>query len=135
MKLRGEVALFAVGGVLGFLVDGGIVQTLVGLAHWNPYAARAVSFLAAASVTWLWNRHYTFAHRRRHRAAAEWGRWLAVMAVGAAVNYGIYACCLVLSDTVRAWPVIGVAAGSAVAAVGNFAGARMLVFAGVKTSA
>lgn len=132
MSLRREALLFAVGGVLGFIVDAGIVQALVRGAGWNPYLARVVSFLAAATVTWLWNRRFTFAHRRSHTARAEWARWMGVMAVGALVNYGIYAALVATFPPVRAWPWLGVAAGSAAAALINFCAARSVVFQGQK---
>lgn len=128
MKLRHEVARFAVGGVLGFIVDAGIVHLLVRDIGWNPYLARVLSFLMAASVTWTWNRHVTFAHRRHHGLAGEWLRWIGVMVFGAAINYGIYALLIATVATVRAWPVLGVATGSACAAAVNFAGARGVVF-------
>ncbi len=134
MRLRREIIWFAVGGVIGFLVDAGIVEALVTATHWNPYTARLVSFLTAASVTWWWNRTVTFSHRRRHRASGEWVRWLAVMAVGAGINYGVYALVLALFAIARAWPVLGVAAGSLGAAGCNFAGARTLVFSGSKNA-
>ena len=63
MKIRREIALFAVGGVIGLVIDAGVVQALVGIEGWNPYLARVVSFLLAASVTWWWNRRHTFAER------------------------------------------------------------------------
>ncbi len=128
MRLRRQVAWFAAGGVLGFAVDAAIVHALVRWAGWNPYAARVLSFLAAASVTWAWNRTFTFAHRRHLRAAAEWTRWMAVMGGGAVLNYTVYALLVAMSDTVRHWPALGVAAGSAVAAVVNFCAARGVVF-------
>lgn len=128
MKLRHEVAWFALGGIIGFVVDAGIVHLTVRGAGWNPYAARVLSFLAAASITWVWNRTFTFAHRRRPGATGEWLRWLAVMACGAALNYGIYALLVATVAAVRAWPVLGVAAGSVCAAAANFAGARGVVF-------
>lgn len=128
MTLRHEVALFAVGGGLGFVVDASIVHLGVRGAGWNPYATRVLSFLVAASVTWAWNRQLTFAHRRNHRPAQEWTRWMAVMAVGAAINYGVYALLVASVAMAHAWPVLGVAAGSALAAVVNFAGARRVVF-------
>ena len=133
MRLRREIALFAVGGVIGFVVDAGIVQALVRGAGCNPYGARVFSFLVAASITWTWNRGFTFAHRRSQRAGGEWLRWMAVMVVGALLNYGLYAGLVGAFEVVRAWPALGVAAGSAVAAAVNFAGARALVFRGVKT--
>ncbi|HEY1589845.1 MAG TPA: GtrA family protein, partial [Rhodanobacter sp.] len=76
IRISREFALFAVGGVLGLLVDASIVQALVGWEGWNPYLARVLSFLVAATVTWWWNRNYTFAGRRSDRPAhAEWLHW------------------------------------------------------------
>lgn len=133
-RLRREIGLFAIGGVLGFVVDAGIVTLLVQMFRIDPYLARVPSFLAAATVTWLWNRTFTFAGRRRHRAGVEWLRWLLVMMLGAGINYGTYAMVLALWAPARAWPVWGVAAGSALAAGFNFAAARALVFTGLKST-
>lgn len=135
MSLRREGLLFAVGGVIGFLVDASVVQALVGLGGWNPYLARVPSFLAAATVTWWWNRSHTFAHRRTHGVRGEWLRWIAVMAVGGLINYGTYAALVALFPVVRQWPWLGVAGGSVVAALFNFCAARRLVFAGHKDAA
>ena len=134
MKLRHELALFAVGGVLGLMVDAGVVQLLVGAVGWNPYAARVVSFLLAATVTWWWNRRKTFAQRSSGRSAhAEWLHWMALMGVGAVVNYGVFALMLWCIPGLRPWPAIPTAAGSAVAAVVNFATARGMLFKQART--
>ena len=58
MKDARVIGLFAVGGALGFVVDAGISQALVSFGHWSAYLARIVSFLAAATVTWWWNRRH-----------------------------------------------------------------------------
>ncbi len=134
-KLPREIALFAVGGVLGLLVDAGIVQALVGWAAWNPYLARVLSFLVAATVTWWWNRRYTFAARSSNRAAhAEWLHWLGLMSLGAVVNYGVYALLLVGFPLLQRWPAPAAAAGSAVAALINFSTARGMLFKSTGTS-
>lgn len=134
MRLRREIALFAIGGLLGLLIDASIVQALVGVRGWNPYGARVVSFLCAASVTWWWNRRHTFAHRMSGRAAhAEWMHWLALMGFGALINYGVYVVCLLLWPTLHAWPALAAAAGSAAGAVVNFSVARTMLFRGQKT--
>lgn len=129
MRLSREVGLFAVGGVLGLIVDAGTVQALVAWDHWNPYWARVLSFLLAATVTWAWNRRHTFAHRASGRSAvAEWLHWLALMGVGACINYAIYAALLLSYQPLHRWPALAAAAGSAVAALVNFATARGLLF-------
>ncbi|HEX5306862.1 MAG TPA: GtrA family protein [Dyella sp.] len=129
MRLRRDITLFAVGGVLGLLIDASVVQALVGLAHWNVYLARVVSFLLAATVTWWWNRRHTFAGRSSGRPAhAEWLQWLALMAAGGLVNYGIYALCLQVFPAWQRWPALAAAVGSAVAALLNFSAARGMLF-------
>ena len=135
VRVSREIILFAVGGVLGLLVDATIVQALVTAAGWNAYLARVLSFLLAATVTWWWNRRYTFAGRRSNRPAhAEWLHWLGLMSVGALVNYGVYALLLIRYPILHRWPAAAAAAGSAVAALVNFATARGVLFKAPKTS-
>lgn len=135
VKLSREVALFAVGGVGGLLVDTGIVQMLVSFGHWNPYVARVPSFLAAATFTWWWNRRYTFATRDSGRKAhAEWLHWMGLTSLGAAVNYGVYALLLANIEALHRWPALAAAAGSAVATVVNFSTARGVLFKRAKVS-
>lgn len=127
--LRRELALFFVSGVLGFIVDAGIVQSLVSFADANPYGARLVSFLAAATLTWLFNRNFTFAGRRRYGSRrSELFRYLVAMAGGFALNYGTYASLVWTSQFVRAWPAFGVAAGSLAGAVVNFVSSKYWIF-------
>jgi putative flippase GtrA len=135
IKLSREIMLFAVGGVGGLVVDAGIVQLLVGIENWNPYLARVLSFLLAATFTWWWNRRYTFAARRSNRAAhAEWLHWVGLMSFGAVINYGIYALLLMNFPALHRWPAVAAAAGSAVAALVNFSTARGVLFKTTKTS-
>ena len=134
VKLSREISLFALGGVLGLLIDASVVQLLVGWQHWNPYLARVVSFLLAATVTWWWNRRYTFAARRSDRAAhAEWLHWLGLMSFGAVINYGVYALLLLNFAALQRWPAVAAAGGSAAAALVNFATARGMLFRNSKT--
>ena len=136
MRLRREAGLFAVGGVLGLLVDAGTVQALVGWGGWNPYLARVLSFLLAATVTWAWNRRHTFADRASGRApASEWLHWMVLMGLGACVNYAVYAMLLLSVAPLARWPALAAAAGSAVAALVNFSAARGVLFRRSKPAA
>jgi putative flippase GtrA len=135
-RLRREVALFAVGGLLGFIVDAGIAQGLVRLAGWSVYTARIVSFLSAASVTWWWNRNHTFAQRDSGQSqGSEWLRWMGLMAVGAVINNGVYVLFFQVFPALRAWPAVAVAAGSVGGSVANFLFARTLLYRTAKTPA
>ncbi len=129
-----QLLLFGIAGTLGFLVDAGVVSVLVHGADWNPYLARLVSFLCAVATTFAFNRTYTFAAGGRQRLAGQAGRYLVAMIGGFAVNYGAYAALVHGTELVRAWPVIGVAAGSIAGLAVNYLGARFWVFAGKRTA-
>ena len=116
---------FCVVGTVGFVIDAGILQALVVGAHADPYAARVASFLAAASATWLMNRHYVFAVRRKP-THAEWMRYVGLMVLGALLNYGAYALCIAFWVVARAQPWLGVAGGSVAGLGVNFTTARLL---------
>lgn len=116
---------FVVVGSLGFLVDAGVLQVLIFALGTNPYLARIFSFLGAASTTWWLNRHYTFSVRHAP-SQREWGRYLSLMILGAAINYGAYALCLVHIPRVSAQPWLGVAAGSLAGLWVNFLTSRRL---------
>lgn len=120
--------LFAVGGVIGFLIDATIVQVLVKWAGWNPYLTRLLSFLVAATGTWLFNRTYTFSADRRYGVFGEWARYLLAMSGGFAVNYGLYSLLVFHYAGIRAQPVIAVAAGSLAGMVVNFVSSRFWIF-------
>jgi len=129
MELRREILFFAISGVVGFVVDAGIVQFLVREWAVNPYEARLVSFLCAATTTWAFNRKITFkgkgsgGSKRRQLI-----RYLIAMAGGFALNYGAYAACVAAFAVVREWPAIGVAAGSIAGAVVNFLTSKYWIF-------
>ena len=128
MALRRQILLFAISGLFGFVVDAGIVQFLVRELAINPYGARVVSFLAAATTTWGFNRRYTFAGHSGGSRRRELLRYLIAMACGFALNYGAYAACVMFWPLVRQWPAIGVAAGSVAGAALNFLSSKYWIF-------
>ena len=128
-----RIGWFFVGGVIGFIVDAGVVQSLVSFADFDPYLARVISFLCAATTTWIWNRHTTFSDiRGQHRWHAEWARWMLAMTGGASLNYSIYALAVWQIQLVHSWPAIGVGMGSVVGSTFNFLSARRWVFGSAK---
>jgi putative flippase GtrA len=93
------------------------------------YAARVVSFLAAATTTWAFNRRYTFAASAAAARSVwrEYLGYLATMAAGAVLNYGAYV--LTLHWVEGRWAAaLGVALGSLAGMSANFLSARYLVF-------
>ncbi|RYF76895.1 MAG: GtrA family protein [Comamonadaceae bacterium] len=126
MKLGREFLSFAVVGTVGFLVDVGVLYALAPTLGW--YAARVLSFLAAATATWALNRRFTFAGARS--GVPIWREYLAYLVTvlgGAVVNYAAYAATLhAYSGTGAA--ALGVALGSIAGLALNFLSVRYLVF-------
>ena len=122
-----QFLLFCIAGTIGFLVDAGIVQALVA-AGVDPYLGRLLSFLCALTATWSFNRSFTFVAARDEGPWREWLRYFVAMLGGFAVNYGVYAALVYSLPLVRAWPALGVAAGSIAGLVVNYLSSRFWVF-------
>ncbi|MBI1210025.1 MAG: GtrA family protein [Alphaproteobacteria bacterium] len=123
---------FAVVGTGGFVVDTAVLYTMLALGL-DLYSGRAVSYLCAATFTWYGNRTITFSEARASGAAniaAEWLRFIVTNLGGGAVNYTVYAVLVTYSEVVRAYPIMGVAAGALSGMTVNFLVSRWLVFTG-----
>jgi putative flippase GtrA len=120
---------FGIVGGIGFLVDAGLLWLLL-QAGFGYYGGRLVSFLAAATTTWILNRSFTFRRESPSSAhpAGEWLAYLGLMVIGGVVNYGTYAAAIELSELVRRFPVLGVALGSIAGMLINFWTAKTMVF-------
>ncbi len=121
---------FAAVGTGGFVVDTAVLYAMFWFGL-DRYSGRAVSYLCAATFTWFGNRTITFTENRAVGArgtAAEWARFLVTNLGGGAVNYTIYAVLVTYSDTVRAFPVLGVAAGALSGMTVNYFASRWFVF-------
>jgi putative flippase GtrA len=120
-----SLVLFGVSGVMALGVDVGVLyltQPWLGF-----YVGRLLSFVAAATFTWLFNRSITFKGPRQGGIVAEYLAYLSSMAVGGLINYGVYVGSLQCFDAVRAEPAWGVALGSLVSMGFNFLAARRVI--------
>ncbi len=117
--------LFSVSGVLALFIDIGVLYVC---KPWlGNYGGRAVSFLAAATFTWLFNRNITFSGPKEGSVLKEYLSYLSSMLVGGAINYGAYAASLQAFEAVRAQPAWGVAIGSLVGLAFNYLSARRIM--------
>jgi putative flippase GtrA len=124
-RLLGQFGRFALAGALGLAVDVAVLYGAMALgADW--VLGRLLSFVAAASFTWVANRRYAFAATAS--PLREWARYLAGMAGGLLVNFLVYA--MVHALLPPAWwaPGLAAACGSAAGLLVNFASAKFLVF-------
>jgi putative flippase GtrA len=128
LPLRRRFIRFSLIGIIGFVVDASTLSLCLWALQLGPYEGRLVSYLVAATTTWLFNRRFTFADAAHDRAPVQWSRFLAVNAIGGAVNYGTYAGLIATADLVANQPVLGVAAGSFAGLILNFTGSRLFVF-------
>jgi putative flippase GtrA len=137
MKLGAQFFRFCLVGCAGLLVDMAALYAASHLLDW--YSARALSFVAAATATWLLNRSFTFAptsHHGQTPSRSVWSEYLQYMTSmlgGALLNYSVYAAFVTWVQ--HPWsPYMGVAAGSIAGLSVNFFLARQVVFKARKTS-
>jgi putative flippase GtrA len=123
----GRFRSFATVGLVGFIVDGALLSTLVHVWGWPHYTARALSFATAVTVTWYLNRHWVFS--RTSDRTREYGAYFSVQVVGAAINLGTYALVIAVVPPLARLPVLPLAAGAALALLFNYSAASRWVFA------
>ncbi|HEX7326304.1 MAG TPA: GtrA family protein [Rhodanobacteraceae bacterium] len=131
-RLPKQLIWFSAGGLIGDIVDGGVVQLLTSKLGVDPYTGRLFSFLCAATATWVFNRRFTFHKRGEYTLFGEWSRYIAAMTAGFVVNYAAYALLVYFVPFVHTWPAIGVFAAGMPGAAVNFLGARHWVFPGTR---
>jgi putative flippase GtrA len=125
--VKRQVAQFALAGILGFVVDTSLLYLglWIGLGY---FIGRLISFLCAVFVTWQVNRTFTFSSAPQRSYVAEFLHYLAAMAAGGAVNYGVYSVVILWAPRGKLTPLFAVAAGAAVSMSINFVSAKFWVF-------
>jgi putative flippase GtrA len=123
-----QLIRFAFVGCIGFCVDTTVLYTLLYAFGSGYYVGRLISYLCAASTTWICNRYVTFFESRSDNLLAEWARFLFFSAGGGGVNYAAYAVVIHFSDHSRATPALGIAAGSLAGLMVNYSLSKWFVF-------
>lgn len=123
---RSRFAPFVGVGAIGFAVDASILTALTAGFGWSNYAARAVSFSIAITVTWLCNRNWVF--MRTSNPRREYGAWVLTQIVGATINLGGYVLLLTLFPALERFPVVALMGGGILALLFNYFAARRWVF-------
>ena len=120
-----QIWRFGLVGVVGYIVNAGMVEMLV--QSMGPVKAQMWAFPAAVTVTWWLNRQFTFgasAHRLHH----EWLRYVLANLLGWAANNGCYLWMIFSVPLAYQHPAIAVAVGSLAGMVLNFSASRLIVF-------
>jgi putative flippase GtrA len=119
---------FGIVGVVGFIVDAGVLQALVSFGGWGPITARLVAVPTAVCATWVLNRTITFPESHAGPALRSLLRYFAVSAAGAGVNFCVYTLLVFASPAMAARPILPLAIGSVVALMVNYLGSKHFAF-------
>lgn len=125
-----EFPRFLVVGTIGFVVDASVLHLLVAYTPLDLYAGRVVSYLIAATMTWVLNRNFTFRAQSSSPIGAprQWARYIGINAIGGVINWIVYSLGVTYFDVMREFLFLAVAAGSIVALVFNFYSNKYWVF-------
>ncbi|MGK9452950.1 GtrA family protein [Acidithiobacillus caldus] len=123
-----QLLRFGISGVAGFLVDASFVALGTQIIGIGPFLSQVISFGAAVTVTWLINRHWTFAEHASDKWMREFGRYIAANSIGAVANNSVYTILVLTAATFSKDPVLAVAAGSVAGMVFNYSSSVFLVF-------
>lgn len=114
---------FAVAGGIGFVADAAALALLL---QWlDPVIARVFSIAFALTITWLINRHFTFAPSSRGivRESARYGG----VGIGSSlVNFSVYAAIIWVAPQFP--PLVALVAASATALLFSWFGYSRMVF-------
>lgn len=128
IALFAQFVRFGCVGLVGFACDTAIVYAM--RAQLGLYVAGLVSYLCAATVTWLLNRLWTFRGRGGGPVHVQWALFLLVNMAGFVLNRGTYFLMIATWPFAVAYPVVAVFAGAVAGMFVNFALARAIVFRG-----
>lgn len=126
IALLTQFIMFGMVGCCGFAVDTAIVYGLRGSL--GLYGAGLVSYVVAATATWVLNRIWTFRGKSTGRAHHQWGRFLGANLLGFTLNRGTYSLLVTFVPLCAAQPVFATFAGAVAGMFVNFTMSRTLVF-------
>ncbi len=126
MAIIGQFMRFGTVGAVGFVVDTSVVYATRGAL--GLYLAGVVSFLCAATVTWIGNRIWTFRTTTAGGMKRQWMLFLAANSSGFLLNRGTYAILVTISPLCAREPVFAIMGGVAMGMFLNFHLSRRIVF-------
>ena len=127
-ELGRRIRSFVAVGMIGFVVDAGLLAVGTTLLSMGPRVSRVISFPAAVLVTWILNRSFTFADRVSPRKAGEFLRYGMTSVVSAGLNLGVYFLALALLPDNSLAPYIALVFSAASGLISNFILYRLVVF-------
>ena len=106
---------FCVVGVVGFIVDAGVLAVAVYVFSVNAIPARALSFSCAVVVTWWLNRSWAFEVRSNSSLVQELMTYVAVQGLGLFANFATYTSLVLYAPHPISEPLVSLMVASIVA--------------------
>ncbi len=122
-----ELISFALVGVAGLIVDAAVLWWMLDLGL-DRYTGRVPSYLAAATVTWALNRHFTFRGQGSGSLFRQWTKFLVANLSGLVANFLTYTLCVTFVPIAVDYPLLGLIPASIVGLLFNFVASKHLVF-------
>jgi putative flippase GtrA len=127
-SLTGDFFRFCCVGAIGFIVDFGVLKTVV-YCGMSPIGGRFVSVLVATTTTFLVNRAWTFSRQAGHHSLLrELSTYFAVQSAGFAANFAVYTGLLTGVPALHGRLLPPMVAGTLAGLVINYLGAKHIVF-------
>jgi putative flippase GtrA len=102
---------FSAVGALGFVIDIGIFNLLTGRLDWPEIPAEVVSFAAAVTSNFVWNRYWTYPDSRSKPVGRQAGQFAVVSTIGLVIRTVAFALilepCTALAELLLARPMAG----------------------------
>lgn len=89
-RLLEQFIKWSIVGTIGAVVDYGVLIPLVEFVRLDPRWAQAISFTAAASNNYIWNRLWTFRAFRHKPPVLQFTQFFVVSVVGLAIRTAIF---------------------------------------------
>ncbi len=132
-----QIAKFGLVGALNTFIDFGILNTAIILVetasgiHFPIF--KGISFIAAATNSYFWNKHWTFEKKESLFASGEFAKFIAVTFVGFLLNVGSASLIVNIVGPQygigeNLWANIGAFVAVFVAFIWNFIGSKLIVF-------
>ncbi|MEJ0063251.1 MAG: GtrA family protein [Alphaproteobacteria bacterium] len=119
---------FALVGVVGLIADAGVLSLMTRAVGLDPFSGRIVSFLAAVTVTWALNRHFTFRGLGKGSLIRQWTKFCLANLSGFAANFATYTACVAFIPLCHAIPELALIPASLVGLIFNYTASKHLVF-------
>ncbi len=122
----GFAVKFAMAGLAGFAVDGGLLMILG--HHLHPATARAISIISAMQVTFLINGIVIFKCLTMRNLARHWAAYMVTSGFGNFCSYMIFITLTSFHGSLASKAIIAFPLSTFAAYLINFVGARFIVF-------